>query len=302
MSCNSTFSRTDIRASAKQVLRNIDHDWGYRPVGNALLAFGKKGEAILQSFIDQTTDRKLAINAWKSLYIRQKPGLFSEVTEKENAAAMRQRPLFLKKPVVPRLQQNFDDEALWKPQTRAMVGDVNTIAGRWGELFDTGPNIVTSDGGQALRIRRGGASFSGQAVPALTDDADYQLSFRLYRETEQSALIVQLRGLAGQSFQNELALNITESGAVRFMDFESEKWIDSDLDIPSHVWTQVTILANRRTRSFEIAIQSDGENRRHSTVPGLLTIQPNLRNIVFIPQPPDNSATRVDDIALTEVR
>ena len=30
-----------------------DADWGYRPVGNALLAFGREGEAILQAFIDQ---------------------------------------------------------------------------------------------------------------------------------------------------------------------------------------------------------------------------------------------------------
>lgn len=79
----------------------VDQDWGYRPVGNAILAFGVEGEKVLQSFVDQSDDRQLAIRAWKSLYIRQRPGTFSEVTEKENEEAMRHRPAFLKRAVVP---------------------------------------------------------------------------------------------------------------------------------------------------------------------------------------------------------
>ena len=280
----------------------VDHDWGYRPVGNALLAFGAEGESVLQQFIDQTSDRKLAIHAWKSLYIRQKPGSFSEVTEKEHVEAMRCRPLFLKSPVMPRLRQDFEDTKLWSPETLGMIGDVNTVAGRWGELLDEGPDIVTTDAGQALRIRRGGSSFNGQAVPAVSDDADYQLSFLLYRETESSALVVQLRGLAGQTFQNELALNLAETGELRFMDLESETWADTGLAIPPRVWTQVRILANRRVKNFGIAIKPEGEDEHHADAPGRLSIQPNLRNILFIPQAPDTSVVKIDDIELIEVR
>ena len=77
--------------------KRADADWGYRPVGNALLAMGLEGEAVLRGFMDQTKDRRLAEFAWKTLYIRQKPNSFSEVTEKENEEAFKMRPPWLDK-------------------------------------------------------------------------------------------------------------------------------------------------------------------------------------------------------------
>lgn len=73
----------------------VDADWGYRPVGNAMLKLGKDGEAVLQGFMEQTKDRRLADLAWRSLWIRQDNGTFSEVTEAENEAAMKARPAWL---------------------------------------------------------------------------------------------------------------------------------------------------------------------------------------------------------------
>jgi HEAT repeat protein len=72
-----------------------DVDWGYRPVGNALLAMGPDGEADLRNFMLQTSDRHLAESAWKTLYIRQKPFSYSEITKKENDEAFKMRPAFL---------------------------------------------------------------------------------------------------------------------------------------------------------------------------------------------------------------
>ncbi|HPA19115.1 MAG TPA: HEAT repeat domain-containing protein [Verrucomicrobiae bacterium] len=72
-----------------------DADWGYRPIGNALLKLGEPGEKILRGFMDQDRDRRLAEQAWKSLYIRQDNGRFSEVTEAENDEAFRHRPAWL---------------------------------------------------------------------------------------------------------------------------------------------------------------------------------------------------------------
>jgi hypothetical protein len=76
--------------------RRADRDWGYRPVGNALLKLGADGEKILQTLIDQSNDRRLALLAWKSLYIRLDTGGFREVTEKENDEAFRHLPAFLR--------------------------------------------------------------------------------------------------------------------------------------------------------------------------------------------------------------
>lgn len=74
--------------------RRVDAEWGYRPVGNALLKLGLEGENILQAFIDQRQDRRLALQAWKSLYIRQDNFTFNEVTEKENERAFEHLPKF----------------------------------------------------------------------------------------------------------------------------------------------------------------------------------------------------------------
>lgn len=75
--------------------RRVDAEWGYRPVGNALLKLGAPGEDILREFMAQTRDRRLAEQAWRSLCIRQDNGRFSEVTEAENEEAYRQRPAWL---------------------------------------------------------------------------------------------------------------------------------------------------------------------------------------------------------------
>jgi hypothetical protein len=74
--------------------RRADADWGYRPVGNALLKLGPEGEKILQAFIDQRQDHRLALLAWKSLSIRQDNNTFSEVSEKENEQAFQHLPQF----------------------------------------------------------------------------------------------------------------------------------------------------------------------------------------------------------------
>jgi HEAT repeat protein len=48
-----------------------DLEWGFRPIGNAMLAFGAEGGRQLQEMIDQKKDHPLAELAWQVLYIRQ---------------------------------------------------------------------------------------------------------------------------------------------------------------------------------------------------------------------------------------
>ncbi|MBN2455649.1 MAG: HEAT repeat domain-containing protein [Sedimentisphaerales bacterium] len=79
--------------------KRTDAEWGYRPAGNALVAMGADGKAVLERFMNQTKDFKLAEQAWKALYIRQKPGWFCPVTEKENEEAFKKRPAWLNKTV-----------------------------------------------------------------------------------------------------------------------------------------------------------------------------------------------------------
>ena len=75
--------------------RRTDAGWGYRPIDNALLKLGSEGEEILRGFVEQTTDRLLAEHVWRSLFIRQDNGTYSEVTEPEDEEAFRHYPAWL---------------------------------------------------------------------------------------------------------------------------------------------------------------------------------------------------------------
>jgi hypothetical protein len=64
-----------------------DLEWGFRAVGNAILAFGSEGGKCLQQMIDQKKDKQLALLAWQVLYLRQGMENFCPVpgVEEENA-------------------------------------------------------------------------------------------------------------------------------------------------------------------------------------------------------------------------
>ena len=47
-----------------------DVEWGWRSVGNAMLAFGAEGRKALEGLIEQKHDRRLAELAWRVVYIR----------------------------------------------------------------------------------------------------------------------------------------------------------------------------------------------------------------------------------------
>ena len=69
----------------------LDHAWGFRSVGNAMLAFGAAGEAALGEFVN-STDPMIARRAFEVLHLRQRPTSFSEVSEAENDAAFTHLP------------------------------------------------------------------------------------------------------------------------------------------------------------------------------------------------------------------
>ncbi|HLY59616.1 MAG TPA: HEAT repeat domain-containing protein [Terriglobia bacterium] len=64
-----------------------DIEWGFRPVGNSILAFGAEGGRRLQAMIEQKKDRRLADLAWQVLYIRQGMEDFCPLRKPDQEAA-----------------------------------------------------------------------------------------------------------------------------------------------------------------------------------------------------------------------
>ncbi|MFT5466975.1 MAG: HEAT repeat protein [Verrucomicrobiales bacterium] len=69
-----------------------DADWGWRPVGNAILDFGDEGAQKLREIRDHSENPRLAELAWRVVDLTQKMNTFSEVTAEQNEAAMARRP------------------------------------------------------------------------------------------------------------------------------------------------------------------------------------------------------------------
>jgi HEAT repeat protein len=69
-----------------------DAEWGWRPIGNALLDLGDKGAAALCAIRDQRENARLAELAWRVVDLTQRKATFSEVSAEADAAAHARRP------------------------------------------------------------------------------------------------------------------------------------------------------------------------------------------------------------------
>jgi HEAT repeat protein len=71
--------------------QRADRDWGWRPLGNALLEFGPAGRERLERLLANPSNRTLSDLAWRVLYLRQGDQFFP-VTEDEDRAAHARHP------------------------------------------------------------------------------------------------------------------------------------------------------------------------------------------------------------------
>jgi hypothetical protein len=71
--------------------QRTDREWGWRLLGNMLLAYGTAGEQALKELMAHPENRDLSDRAWKILYLKQGDRFFP-ITEAEDAAAHRLHP------------------------------------------------------------------------------------------------------------------------------------------------------------------------------------------------------------------
>lgn len=138
----------------------IDHDWGFRTVGNALLEFGADGHDILEKAIANKADLHHARLAFRVLCLPQRPNSFNEVTEAANEAAFARLP----QAPAPRTPVTLDVDPKGELKTiaaavkRARAGDTIHLApGTYKESIvfhdrsgEPGKPIVIEGGGAIL--------------------------------------------------------------------------------------------------------------------------------------------------------
>jgi hypothetical protein len=68
-----------------------DGEWGWRPLGNALLDYGPAGVELFERLMRESTNRDLSDRAWRILYLKQGDKFFP-LTAEADAAAHRKHP------------------------------------------------------------------------------------------------------------------------------------------------------------------------------------------------------------------
>ncbi len=230
-----------------------DIDWGYRPVGNALIACGPEGEAFLQSLIDnESDDPGLAVNAWKCLYIRKASNSFSEVTEKENAEAFRKRPRILKTARTPVLEGSFDETSVFRPDVTGLAGDASKPLGRWGGLTSLSPAITTekfASGPHSVKFE-GAGTLTANRVPGIDPKNDYALSFQVWREAG-GGLTVRVKG----GSREEFSLRIDSSGMLFFGGGKDAEPLN--LKIPAGKWVAIEAAVSRSNGTLVVKVDDN---------------------------------------------
>ncbi len=278
-----------------------DAEWGYRPAGNALLAFGAEGEAVLGELMAQSEDRRLAELAWRVLMLREKAGQneFNIVTEQENDEAFRQRPAWLPRLLTPRLSESFDAAARWSETTEGMVGDARRPYGRWGVFGAPGPLIdaqLAHSAPSSVRLVPGGRMVHCYTARAIADERDWQVEAWLQRE-EGAVLAVEVSGRS-LTTTPEAAVRIDEAGRVHLRDMIAGEWLDAGLSIAPGTWTHLRIVANRWRGRFTVELTSEGGAEQNSAVEAPLSLKRGLYLVKFTPE--GVGATHLDDVALIE--
>lgn len=134
-------------------------DWGYEPVGRAMLQAGDDGKAKLREFMTQRQDRLLSENAWRVLFTPHDRTTFSVMTEHEAEQAYLRRPRW---DSVTAMSDSFS-AALSGQTLASYTPETGT---RWRVLYGD-PNeqtIVTRDGNEVLRLHREYQSEDSHAV------------------------------------------------------------------------------------------------------------------------------------------
>jgi len=285
-----------------------DREWGFRPVGNALLSFGDEGQRLLDTFMDQTRDKRLATLAWQVRYFRPLGGenQFHIITEEENERTFARRPMFLKTTRLPRMRTGFESQ-MFTPGLAEGVGTPNSTVGRWVGFTVNGPTIergTAASGKQSLKLVRGAGVAVGSVSDPIDDLADYEVLAQVFRATEGSGFVLDAIGLK-PGFTKHWSIYINEAGRVHLRDTNNQQWVDSGLTLQPQQWTQVGVRVRRQSGAFSVFLGPSGgadQTEQASEVWLPTSKATSVFRVSLAPQGRDGSVTYIDDIELIERR
>lgn len=279
-----------------------DAEWGYRPVGNAILAFGPDGEAALERLSRQSQDKRLAELAWRVLTIREKsgPNAFNVITEEQAEEGFRKRPIWLKTTRIPRLNATFEEPAFNDVQTH--VGDPHVLVGRWGGFAEPAPTIddeQAHSGERSLRLVRGSNAVAAYFANPIDNAVDYEAVLWVYRDQDDSSMLIQGKGRE-PALGDEWSVYLMPDGRLNLRQMQTQQWIDTGLRIPSRQWTPLRVVVSRARGEYTAALGAEEATATFANQWLPLRTQGGVYRMDFVAQGTEGNVTHIDDVAMIE--
>jgi hypothetical protein len=286
-----------------------DAAWGYRPIGNALLAMGPRGSESLQGFLCQTKDAVLADRAWHVLYVPQTGYTYATLTEAEALRNYQRHPRFSRPTMpaivpeplrMPYLAQSFDRQ----PDTPGPLGNSSDDSGLWRVPTAAHPELELQD-----KLRHGDRGFAarfhrradGHPSAVTGVRTDYQLrteptrvEFWVYRRGKTASFAVLWRST--NSHEAYVGAHVRPDGHLAVMT-KDKKWSDTGTLLPPDAWQRMAFDVDPAKLEYSVRM---GE-KLETVVREKIAIPPGLAWNLFYaaPQPPEGGTFFLDDVRVT---
>ena len=281
-----------------------DQEWGYRTLGESLLFLGQAGRAVLERFINDPSDPRLAELAWRALNWREKlnygANAFNLISEYENDRLFAARPSFLKTQTFDIHRQGFDRKDIFPEGVTGNVGASAAPWGRWSAFGPKGPRIATDQFVSApasVRLQRGGGQLAGWYDRTWSDADDFECRLMVRRD-EGAGLSVGVKSSGGLRLQ---AL-VDERGRLRLWDFTAEAWKPVEATVPAGAWVQLTLITNQADSTYTARVEADGKTQSAGLSLPLGGEGNYYQIVVSAASGPEGAGVWVDDIAIVGKR
>ncbi len=219
------------------------------------------------------------------------------------------------------LSQNFDDTSIFDASETAadrVEGDLTTTGGQW-RFFDdhtNGPWVINDgsdpdaihtgpvfSGTQSAGFSRGVAKRllgSVDADRAIATNVDYEFSFWVNRESGAAFIFTTSDFNEAKEGNSEVAGFVDSTGSLRILG--SSGYVTTGLQVSTGEWTQIRMVVDRSSDTYNFFVTKQGEAEVESTTPQALLNSPvAVRQVNFVTQPNDGPFSYVDDIQLIAV-
>ena len=241
--------------------------WAYRPAGDSLVKLGDAGKEVLEKYYSGN-DKKLALDAFKCLYMPQSAKNVTLLTYAEYKAVYERLPAALSSYSAVKLEQDFEDTSVFNadanPAALTWNGSADGVGGRWywggDQIKITKANARSGE--QSLLLTGNMSAYTGSAGwnRIMSDDGqNYKLSLWIYHEggTANFATAINTAGsIYSDPEAAEVFVQILDDGKVMVYDKANAAFVDTGLIVPKHHWAQVTIES----------LRADGANKAYVSV------------------------------------